>query len=344
MSADVQLERLLYILPAAARPDGARIDDLARALDVTPETVLQDIEAATTRAYYHPAGSTEPFTILIEGDVVRVHAAREFLRPVRLNGREALALGLGLRSLAAEAEQTRRQELLAFAERLEAALVAPDDLAAHGDAVSERMQPAAPGDAEVEDIDAGIEEDVEYEPELLLALGDDGLRGLVADAIEQDRQLTLLYLKPGDAAPSRRRVAPYRLVFAEGRWYIAAHDMEREDFRFFRLDRALDAHIEDAPRPSLPDVDLQAMLRDGAAYCASDDLRATVRYSGRIARWIVEQREGEPQPDGSVIVEHNVADAGWIVRHVLQYGGDARVEAPVQARSWVREGARRFLG
>lgn len=340
MSADVQFERLLYILPVAARPDGVRIDDLARALGVTPETVLQDIEIATTRAYYHPAGSTEPFTILIEGDVVRVHAAREFLRPVRLNARETLALGLGLRSLAAEAEEARRADILALAERLESALVAPDDLAAHGD-LADLSLSVAPA---LQDHDMDIEEDVEYEPELLLALGDDGLRGLVADAIEQDRLLTLLYLKPGDAAPARRRIAPYRLVFAEGRWYIAAHDMEREDFRFFRLDRALDAHVEEAARPSLPDVDLHAMLSDGAAYCAADDVRATVRYSGRIARWIMEQHTGEPQPDGSVIVQHNVADAGWIVRHVLQYGGDASVEAPVQARSWVREGARRFLG
>lgn len=337
MSADTRLERLLYILPIAARADGARIDDLARALGVTPAAVLRDLEDAMTRAYYHPAGTAESFTILIEGDVVRVHAPREFQRPVRLNARETLALGLGLRSLAADRQDARRAEILALAARLEGELVAPDDLAVHGDTVDASVRAYAVASS------AG-DEDVEYEPGLMLGFGNDGLRGVVADAIEQDRLLTLVYLKPGDAAPERRRVAPYRLVFAEGRWYVAAHDIERADFRFFRLDRALDAHIEDTARPALPAVDLPAMLRDGAAYYARDDVQATVRYSGRIARWIVEQHAGEPQSDGSVVVQHSVADAGWIVRHVLQYGGDARVEAPAEARTWVREGARRFLG
>ncbi len=327
MTADTQLERLLYVLPVAARPDGVRIDELALALGVPPETVLRDLEAAMTRAYYHPAGSVEAFTILIEGDVVRVHAPGDFQRPVRLNAREALALGLGLRALAAQVEPARRADVLALAQRLEADLIVPDDLAAHGDTrVADRAV------------------EVEYEPELALAFDDDGFRGLVADAIEQERMLTLVYLKPGDAAPMPRRVAPYRLVFAEGKWYIAAHDADRDDFRFFRLDRVLDARINDEPRPPLPDIDLPALLRSGAAYHARDDVRATVRYSGTIARWILEQREGTAEADGSVVVEHQVADPGWIVRHVLQYGGEARVEAPSEARRWVRRAAERMLG
>ena len=53
MSASEQLERLLYILPAAARTDGAHVDELARALNVDRETVLHDLAQATARAYYH---------------------------------------------------------------------------------------------------------------------------------------------------------------------------------------------------------------------------------------------------------------------------------------------------
>ncbi len=340
MRADRQLSRLLYILPVCAREGGARIDDLARTLDVTPQQVLRDLEAATTRAYYHPAGSVDPFTILIEGDVVRVHAPREFQRPVRLTQQEALALGIGLRMLAAEAEQPRRAELLALAHRLEAELVASVDLAAHGhlslDADLERPL-AEPADT----AEAPPPHDVEFEPDFALALGDDAFRGVVADAIEQHRMLRITYLKPGDAVPSERSVAPYRLVFAEGNWYIAAHDIVRDDFRFFRLDRVLEAELDDEVQESLPDVDVQSLLESGIAYHARDDIKATIRYSGAIARWISEQHEVTAQEDGSVVVTHSVADPGWFVRHVLQYGGAATVQAPVEARRWVSAAARR---
>ncbi len=324
-------------------------------LGVEPAAVLHDLHAAMTRAFYHPAGSVDPFTISIEGDVVRVHAPNEFRRPVRLNQREALALGLGLRTLAAEVEQPRRAEILALAARLEAELRAPDDLAAHGDlsdaALMEwarrgypargeghlaREAPEAPAVPSVHD--------VEFEPDVMLSFGDDALRGIIADAIEQHRMLRITYMKPGDAAPAERRLAPYRLVFAEGNWYIAAHDVARDDFRFFRLDRVLAARLDDQVSTPLPDVDLQALLQEGVAYHARDDVQVTVRYAGTIARWILEQREGEAQPDGSVVVTHNVADPDWFVRHVLQYGGAATVEAPAEARRWVSMAARRRAG
>jgi predicted DNA-binding transcriptional regulator YafY len=66
-----------------------------------------------------------------------------------------------------------------------------------------------------------------------------------------------------------------------------------------------------------------------------------VRYSPRIARWIVERAvPAERADDGSVVVRHRVADPRWIVRHVLQYAGEAVVEEPEQARQWVGAAAR----
>ena len=40
-----QLERILYILPAAHRPGGAALDELARALHVSVDTIIADLEA-----------------------------------------------------------------------------------------------------------------------------------------------------------------------------------------------------------------------------------------------------------------------------------------------------------
>ncbi|MFD0773089.1 WYL domain-containing protein [Streptomonospora algeriensis] len=37
--------------------------------------------------------------------------------------------------------------------------------------------------------------------------------------------------------PLRRRVEPYRLVASERRWYLLAYDLDRRDWRSFRVDR-----------------------------------------------------------------------------------------------------------
>lgn len=320
-TAGEQLERILHILPAAARDGGALLDDLAAALDVPPERVLADLEEATARSFHHPGGAVEPFTILIDGRTVDIHAPHDFNRPVRLTDREALALGLGLRSLAAEAEPDRRQALLDLAVRLEAALVTPPSL------------PVDTGDG------------VEYEvPDMHhVELGDDGFRGAVADAVNRAVTCELLYLKPGQPAPEARRVAPYRLVYAEGVWYVAGLDLARDGLRFFRLDRVLDANATDEAAPP-PPTDLDDWL-GAAPYRSDDEVDVDVRYQETVARWILEQgsdNTAEPCDDGAIRIRHRVADPRWIVRHVLQYGGAARVEAPASARQWVAEAAQRL--
>jgi proteasome accessory factor C len=331
-TAGAQLERILYILAAAARKGGAEVEELARALCVDAATILHDLEEATARAYHHPGGYTESFSITVQGGQVRVHAPREFRRPVRLNAAEALSLGLGLRALAAEAEPDRRAEILDLACRLEAGLVAPDAAPpATRDGVRV-LYSAAPRVAQ---------SDVEYDAApFALVFDDDGFRSVVADTIDRKRTCTMWYLKAGSLQPEQRRVAPYRLIYAEGMWYVAAHDMDRADLRFFRMDRVLDATMDQQPAPPEPHG-LDAMLRRGAPFIATDDVEVDVRYSPRIARWICERTPCAARDDGSVVVRHRVADSRWLVRHVLQYGGDAVVVNPPEARAWVVDTAAR---
>jgi predicted DNA-binding transcriptional regulator YafY len=340
-TAEAQLERILYILPVAARDTGVRIDELARALDVEPAMVLRDLEAATARTYYHPGGTVESFSILIDGRKVHVHAPHEFRRPIRLNEREALALGLGLRALAADAEPERRAEILALAARLEQELAAP-----HVPMVHEMREEAAFRVSEMDiAYDVGPEEPAQlgdseavYE-ELTLAFDNDDFRAVIADAIELHRVCTISYLKPGDDAPAERRIAPYRLVYADGLWYVLACDAERDALRYFRMDRVLAAALTSDAAPPEPD-EVEALLARGAPYAASDDIEVTVRYSPRVARWIAERTDTQLDGDGTVTLQHRVADPRWIVRHVLQYAGEAVVERPREARRWVNAAAK----
>ena len=309
MPASEQLERLLYILPVAAREGGVRVDELARALDVSPETVLHDLEQATARAYYHPAGFVEEFSIFIEGDVVSVHCPAEFKRPARLTPREALALGLGLRVLAAEAETDRRAEILAFAERVEKELAAPRFELQH----LMEMEPAYGVPPAIPSL--------AREP-FELIMGEDDLRGELTVAIDKRLVCSILYLSPTAREPVDREIKPVRLIYASGHWYVAAVIAGSDETRMYRLDRILRMRVTSKVfEPVAANIETAFTPRAGHV----DEVR--VRYSPRIARWIAEQRDDVAmEEDGAVVVTHQVSDPDWLVRHVLQYGGEAVVE------------------
>lgn len=329
-TTQTRLERLLYILPAAARQDGARLDELARALGVQPAEVLRDLEEATARAYYQPAGSVDSFEILIEGDRVRVWSPSEFKRPVRLSPHEALALGLGLRTLAAEAEEPRRAEILALASRLELELspMLPD--------VGWGMTSRSVGSEADHSPDVAAEPSIGYEIEL----GEDGFRGVIAEAVQLRRRCRFVYLKPGAASPQEREVDPYTLVYAQGSWYVLGRDAERRAVRVFRMDRILEASLTDAVFDAPATFDPGEYLSAGGVpYRAEGGDHAVVRYSPRVAPRVAEALSREANADGTIEVRHDVSDPGWVVRHVLQYGGEAELVEPQDLRERVATAA-----
>lgn len=65
----------------------------------------------------------------------------------------------------------------------------------------------------------------------------------LAHAIRTPEQASFSYRKAGVEGPGvQRRVEPYRLVSAGRRWYLMAFDLDRDDWRTFRLDRIAAVH------------------------------------------------------------------------------------------------------
>ena len=304
MTAQDQLARILHIIPRAASGEGASYDALAEELGVDRETVIDDLISVQSREYYHPTTTGAELQVAMEGDRVSVYSTGALRRPVRLDLREAAALHLGLRLLAAERDDPSLLDRVAALGR-QVAWSVPDEL---DDVVA-----GAPGAC-------------------------DSLRAALVDCARTRRACAIRYLKRGAREPDRREVDPYLVAYARGKWYAVAWDHGRDEPRVFRVDRVLDVTPGEAfePRDGFdPDGYLDREL--GIVYRADDELEVTVRYSPRVARWLTERGEGEVQDDGSVLVTHTVADPDWIVRHVLQYGPDAEVVAPEEVRGWVRE-------
>lgn len=319
--ADARLERLLYILPAAGRKDGATLEELARALDTTVARIEEDIREVTDRAYYHPGGWPDDVSILLESDRIRVFHARGFERPVRLSPRETLCLALALRTPAAATHVRDGGARLALLRRSEAHLGA--GAWSESDAVP------------VETPDHGSDPT--------------GIRETLLAATRDRHPCAIVYAKAGAEDMDARVIHPYALASAGGDWYAVAWCAVKEGMRVFRLDRILEAAETDGTFTVPEDFDATAYVSDARVYHATDDVEVRVRYSPRIARWVRERAASgmvgwEEEEDGSVVIRHRVADPHWVVSHALHYGAEAEVLEPEPYRELVREVVGRMAG
>ncbi len=85
--------------------------------------------------------------------------------------------------------------------------------------------------------------------------------GVIADALAQDGRLRFRYTDQ-HGRPSTRLVEPYRHFLRAGHWYLVAFDVDRDDWRTFRLDRITDiSRVEGTYQPhEFPDESIEHWL------------------------------------------------------------------------------------
>ena len=149
---------------------------------------------------------------------------------------------------------------------------------------------------------------------------DAGVLATVAQAIRDQERLRFGYTARGGSAPGEdrhRHAEPHRLVTVGRRWYLLAYDLERHDWRSFRLDRLRRPEGTRAifrPR-EIPGGDAAAYVKSGLRR-GEQDLRLTVTVHAPRAH--VERRIGpwarivSDDPD-SCRLEIEANDARWAV-------------------------------
>jgi len=298
-TAAAQLRRILHLIPQLGDGEPHPVAEIVQRAGVRREVLVRDIRTISER-FDAPGGFIEGLTIFLESDTVEV-TTNHFLRPMRLTRPELLALELGLAMLRAERPLEEHRAIDGARERLQQVIVATPDV--EGDYRFASLGPAG-------------------DPEQLHRL---------REANRARRRVRLTYRKSGTEAPSIRVLCPYDIVFTRGMWYVVANGGE-EGLRFFRLDRVENVEVLDERYERPKNFSLESVMRDGRAFRAPDAGTLRVRYSPKVARWIAE-REGKPvEADGSLTLDHPLADTDWAVRHVLQYGPDAEVLEPAAVR------------
>lgn len=299
-TAAEQLRRVLHLIPHLADGESHSLDSVARRLGVRRDDILGDIKSISER-YEVPGGFVEGLQIYIDAEHIRV-VPSHFLRPMRLSRGELLALELGLTMLRAERPPDEHRAIEGALGRLRQVVAKlPDDDA------SDDFRTASVSSA------GNLEH----------------LRAL-RDAIRGRRKARLAYRKADEDAAARRVICPYGIVFSSGMWYVVAHCESTDGIRIFRLDRVEQVERLDAKYESPRGFSLDAVIKEGKAFQAAAPGTLHLRYSPRIARWIAEREGKTLAEDGSLTMEHPLADRDWAVRHVLQYGPDVTVLEPAE--------------
>lgn len=301
-----RFQRLLRVLPLLADGERHSYASIAKRSGVPVETVIADLRAVAERED-DPGGYVASLQIQLDGKEAAVISA-PFRRPMRLTGRELAALELGLALLRVESPPEERPVLDRARKK-----------------IRETILKLAPGDGlGPTAADLGGEVDLS----MLAAL---------RKAVRDQLTVRITYQGSGKGRRDLRTVHPYALLPRAGTWYLVAHCKEAEGLRIFRMDR-IGSLTTLASTFKLPkEFSLDAVLRDGRVFMAKETATVRIRYSAKIARWIGEREGKQVDADGSLTLEHPLADPTWAIRHVLQYGRDAEILAPPGLRAMMRK-------
>lgn len=138
-----------------------------------------------------------------------------------------------------------------------------------------------------------------------------------------------------DGSESDRRVEPHRLVATDHRWYVVAFDLERDDWRTFRVDRSDDVVLTGHTFKRRPLGDPARMVAEGVAR-VSHDVTALVRFDARAedvaAR--VSPRIGTVRNEhGAAIAEIWADSLGWLLSFLVSTGLEFELLEPREWRS-----------
>lgn len=235
-----RLLRLLSLLQMRREWGGA---ELADRLAVTPRTIRRDVDKLRELGY--PIDATRG----VAGGY-RLGAGAE-LPPLLLDDEEAVAVAIGLRTASGAVAGIEESALRALT-KLEQVL--PKHLRRRVSAL-DRFTAALP------------RRGPEVDHELLSA---------IAAAARDGERLRFRYRTYGGES-ARRLVEPCRLVHIDGIWYLVAWDVDRDDWRTFRVDR-----IDGRPSPDRRFAPREPPAEDVAAYVQRNVVRARGRKEARV--------------------------------------------------------------
>ncbi|HEX3539234.1 MAG TPA: YafY family protein [Acidimicrobiales bacterium] len=307
-SSSARLLELLSLLQTRPHWNAA---ELAERLGITERTVRRDVTRLRELGYpvVADAGRAGGYQ-LGRGGV---------LPPLLLTDDESVAVAIGLRVAASGGVAGYDEAAVAALAKLEQMLPAP---------LRERV--LALNAATVLPRTAGPVVD----PDVLLT---------IAQACRRSERIRFGY-RDGAGNVSERRAEPYDLVNADRRWYLVARDLDRQDWRTFRLDRMSGPALTGHRFVRSEEPDAAAMVAHGVAVApyrwqAEVVARATV---AEVAAAISPTVGTVEEVGGEVVIHIGANEVDWLAGYLAGLPFDFEVRSPREARAAVRALGRRL--
>ena len=259
-------ERLLRLLSLFTVRRSWGGEELAQRLGVTPRTIRRDVDRLRDLGYQvhavpGPAGGYEL-------------GAGTGLPPLLLDDDAAVAVALGLRAVAAGAVAGMEEAAVRAAAVIERVL--PSRLRLRVDALRLAVVPVHAPRADAQQV----------RPDTL---------ALLALACRDAERLRFGYTDSQGRA-SRRHVEPFRLVSTTRYWYLVARDVDRGEWRSFRLDRLADPlRTGQRSRPADPP--------DAARFVAEGIASGAYRYQARVLVGATASEVADRVPGAAAVIE-----------------------------------------
>lgn len=301
-----RLRRMLLMVPWLLEAGGSTVAELAARFDVSEEDVVRDLTLVMCCGV-PPYGADELITVTLDDDgSILAWKGPFFNRPMRLTPTEGFAVLAAGRALMAVPGADPQGPLATALEKLEAAIGSSGSVAV----------------------------DLESPP----------LLGLVRDAAEGRRRLSIAYYSAWRDEVTEREIEPHAVFSSVGRWYVAAGDSRSGTVRHFRVDRIASAEpTGESFEPEAAD----AVAPPASAFRGGPEVIEATLVIPASARWVVEvyeTSEVESLEDGRMRVRLRVNGTRWLERLVLRVGPEAVVEAPPEFAGVGAAAARRLLG
>ena len=289
--------------------------ELADRLQVSQRTLRRDIDRLRELGYPVRAqrGVTGGYQL----------AAGAALPPLVLDDEEAVALAVGLQAAAESAvEGIAESSVRALAKVVQ---VMPARLRRRVEALRTMTVPAGWGGARVS--------------------VDPGVLTSVAVACRDTERLRFGYTA-ANGQRTARHVEPHRLVSLGRRWYLVGYDLDRHDWRSYRIDRLARPEVTGArfrPR-ELPAADAAAFVRAGiGSVSAVYDVEVLIEAPAaavreRIGRWSTVEGAGP----GRCRIRMTADSLDWPTMALGAVGADFEVLSPPELAEHVRDWGRRF--
>jgi len=162
----------------------------------------------------------------------------------------------------------------------------------------------------------------------------------VSNAVVEKTHIKISYYTMNRKKLTRRTVAPYKIWFFDGTFYMLAYCRLRKSIRLFAMDRIKTIETTNESFEIPQDFDINDVMRSSFGAFLGEPVEVIIWFSADVAGYIEEKiwhesQVLEKQEDGSLLLKLKVAGTDEIKFWILTWGANAKVIKPLSLKDQI---------